>query len=125
MQSILLIIHLIVAVIMIVAILMQRSEGGALGIGGGGSGGGGGGFGGLLKGRSSGGSIVKFTVILGAIFFATSISLTVINTLGNKSIVDGLTEVETNNIVINDTSEDDITIDNLVKNLSPSVPISQ
>jgi|TARA_B110000305_G_scaffold25704_2_gene23462 preprotein translocase subunit SecG len=124
MQSILLIIHLIVAVIMIVAILMQRSEGGALGIGGGGSGGGGG-FGGLLKGRSSGGSIVKFTVILGAIFFATSISLTVINTLGNKSIVDGLTEVETNNIVINDTIEDDITIDNLVKNLSPSVPISQ
>ena len=123
MQSILLIIHLIVAVIMIVAILMQRSEGGALGIGGGGSGGGG--FGGLLKGRSSGGSIVKFTVILGAIFFATSISLTVINTLGNKSIVDGLTEIETNNIVINDTSEDDITIDNLVKNLSPSVPISQ
>jgi preprotein translocase subunit SecG len=123
MQSILLIIHLIVAIIMIVAILMQRSEGGALGIGGGGSGGGG--FGGLLKGRSSGGSIVKSTVILGAIFFATSISLTVINTFGNKSIVDGLSEVETNSIIINDTIEDDISVDSLVKNLSPSVPISQ
>lgn len=120
MQSILLIIHLIVAIIMIVAILMQRSEGGALGIGGGGSGGGG--FGGMLKGRSSGGSIVKFTVILGSIFFITSISLTVINTFSKKSI---LTEVEINNTVNMDAVEENISIDNLVKDLSPSVPISQ
>ncbi|MBT4204465.1 preprotein translocase subunit SecG [Hyphomicrobiales bacterium] len=121
MQSILLIIHLIVAIIMIVAILMQRSEGGALGIGGGG-GSGGGGFGGMLKGRSSGGSIVKFTVILGSIFFITSISLTVINTFSKKSI---LTEVEINNTVNMDAVEENISIDNLVKDLSPSVPISQ
>jgi preprotein translocase subunit SecG len=121
MQSILLIIHLIVAIIMIVAILMQRSEGGALGIGGGG-GSGGGGFGGMLKGRSSGGSIVKFTVILGSIFFITSISLTVINTFSKKSI---LTEVEINNTVNMDAVEESISIDNLVKDLSPSVPISQ
>ena len=121
MQSILLIIHLIVAIIMIVAILMQRSEGGALGIGGGG-GSGGGGFGGMLKGRSSGGSIVKFTVILGSIFFITSISLTVINTFSKKSI---LTEVEINNTVNVDAVEENISIDNLVKDLSPSVPISQ
>ena len=121
MQSILLIIHLIVAIIMIVAILMQRSEGGALGIGGGG-GSGGGGFGGMLKGRSSGGSIVKFTVILGSIFFITSISLTVINTFSKKSI---LTEVEINNTVNMDAVEENISVDNLVKDLSPSVPISQ
>ena len=121
MQSILLIIHLIVAIIMIVAILMQRSEGGALGLGGGG-GSGGGGFGGMLKGRSSGGSIVKFTVILGSIFFITSISLTVINTFSKKSI---LTEVEINNTVNMDAVEENISIDNLVKDLSPSVPISQ
>lgn len=121
MQSILLIIHLIVAIIMIVAILMQRSEGGALGIGGGG-GSGGGGFGGMLKGRSSGGSIVKFTVILGSIFFITSISLTVINTFSKKSI---LTELEINNTVNMDAVEENISIDNLVKDLSPSVPISQ
>ncbi len=106
---------------MIVAILMQRSEGGALGIGGGG-GSGGGGFGGMLKGRSSGGSIVKFTVILGSIFFITSISLTVINTFSKKSI---LTEVEINNTVNMDAVEENISVDNLVKDLSPSVPISQ
>jgi len=123
MQSIILIIHLLVAIIMIIAILMQRSEGGALGIGGGGAGAGG--AGGLLKGRSSAGSIVKFTVILGTIFFMTSISLTVINTFSKKSVIDGLSDTQTRNTLGVNVAEDNISVDNLVKDLSPSVPISQ
>ena len=67
MSSLLLILHLAVAIVLVGLILLQRSEGGALGIGGGGSGGGG--LSGFLKGRGQANGLVKFTVLLGTVFF--------------------------------------------------------
>ncbi len=92
MSSLILIFHLVVAVILIGAILLQRSEGGALGIGGGGAGGSGGGLSGFLKGRGQASGLVKFTILLGTIFFITSLSLTIINSYNSKSVIDRVTD---------------------------------
>ena len=59
---------------MIGVVLLQRSEGGALGIGGGG--------GGLMSARGAAGTLVRLTMIIGGIFLATSLALTV---LANRS----------------------------------------
>lgn len=86
MTTVLLVVHMIIAVAMIVMVLLQRSEGGALGIGGGG---------GMMSGRSLGNALTRTTAILAAIFFATSIGLTVIGTVDrNESILDGVIETE-------------------------------
>jgi len=92
MINVLLVIQILVAVVLVIVVLMQRSEGGALGIGGGGGGGGGAG-GGLMSGRGVAGALVRTTIIFGAIFFATSLTLT---TLASKSDRGGVTEVEQN-----------------------------
>jgi len=73
MGAVILIIHLMVAVALVATVLLQRSEGGALGIGGGGGGGG------FLSGRGAANMLTRTTAILAAVFFMTSISLTVIN----------------------------------------------
>ena len=88
MSSLILILHLAVAIILVGVILLQRSEGGALGIGGGGSGGG---LSGFLKGRGQASGLVKITILLGTIFFITSMSLTIINSYNNQSIIDRVT----------------------------------
>ncbi len=86
MTTVLLVVHMIIAVAMIVMVLLQRSEGGALGIGG---------SGGMMSGRSLGNALTRTTAILAAIFFATSIGLTVIGTVDrNESILDGVIETE-------------------------------
>lgn len=86
MTTVLLVVHMIIAVAMIVMVLLQRSEGGALGIGGGG---------GMMSGRSLGNALTRTTAILAAIFFATSIGLTVIGTVDrNELILDGVIETE-------------------------------
>ena len=59
MITVLLVIHIMIAAALIAVVLLQRSEGGALGIGGGG---------GFMTGRSAG----------NAMFFATSLGLTMI-----------------------------------------------
>jgi len=69
MQQVIIVIHLMVVVALVVLILYQKSEGGALGIGGGG---------GLFTGRGQANAITRATSILGAIFFVTSIALTVL-----------------------------------------------
>ncbi|MBG0809206.1 preprotein translocase subunit SecG [Methylosinus sp. H3A] len=69
MQQVIIVIHLMVVVALVVLILYQKSEGGALGIGGGG---------GLFTGRGQANAITRATGILGAIFFLTSIALTVL-----------------------------------------------
>ena len=74
MTTVILVIHILVSAVLIAVVLMQRSEGGALGIGGGGGGGGGG----LMSGRGVAGTLVRTTIIFGAIFFITSIGLTTI-----------------------------------------------
>ena len=69
MITVLLIIHIMIAAALIAVVLLQRSEGGALGIGGGG---------GFMTGRSAGNALTKTTAVLAAMFFATSLGLTVI-----------------------------------------------
>ncbi|WP_036292957.1 preprotein translocase subunit SecG [Methylosinus sp. PW1] len=69
MQQVIIVIHLMVVVALVVLILYQKSEGGALGIGGGG---------GLFTGRGQANAVTRATGILGAIFFLTSIALTVL-----------------------------------------------
>lgn len=68
MITVLLVVHIMVAISLIVVVLLQRSEGGALGIGGGG--------GGFMTGRGAGNALTKTTAVLAAMFFATSLGLT-------------------------------------------------
>ncbi len=80
MQAVLIIIHLLVAVALIFVVLLQRSEGGALGMGGGGSG-----LGGLFSPRGAANTLTKTTVVLGVVFFATSMALTMLALGGRQS----------------------------------------
>jgi preprotein translocase subunit SecG len=84
MLTILLIIHLILCVALTGLILLQRSEGGALGMGGGG------GPGSFMSGRAAANVLTRSTTILGALFFATSLALTVLGNTdrGPQSVVD-------------------------------------
>ncbi|OYW51773.1 MAG: preprotein translocase subunit SecG [Rhizobiales bacterium 12-68-15] len=74
MQTVLIVIHLMVVLALIGVVLIQRSEGGGLGIGGGGGGGGGG----FFTARGTANVLTRATAILAAIFFVTSLSLTVL-----------------------------------------------
>lgn len=69
MIKVLLAIHLLVALALVAVVLLQRSEGGALGIGGGG---------GFMSGRGAANLLTRATAVLAAVFFATSIILTVL-----------------------------------------------
>src|SRR5205823_14805070 len=80
MQAVLIIIHLLVAVALIFVVLLQRSEGGPLGMGGGGSG-----LGGLFSPRGAANTLTKTTVVLGVVFFATSMALTMLALGGRQS----------------------------------------
>lgn len=87
MTTILLVVHLMVAVAMIVLVLLQRSEGGALGIGGGGDG--------MMSARGLGNAMTRATAILAGVFFLTSIGLTVLGTMENRSsVLDGVIETD-------------------------------
>ena len=76
MQNVLLVIHIIACIVMTAVIMLQKSEGGALGIGGGGGGG-------LMTGRGAAGALVRVTMVVGAVFFVTSLGLT---TLANRGL---------------------------------------
>ena len=69
MQTVLLVIHLMVVAALVGVVLLQRSEGGALGIGGGG---------GFMTSRGTANVLTRTTAILAAIFFLTSIGLSVL-----------------------------------------------
>jgi len=86
MTNVILVAHILVSIVLVIVVLMQRSEGGALGIGGGGGGAGGG----LMSGSGVTGALVRTTIIFGAIFFVSSLTLTIIATQNNAG---GLTEV--------------------------------
>jgi preprotein translocase subunit SecG len=79
MQAVLIVIHLFVAIALICVVLLQRSEGGALGMGGGGSG-----LGGLFSARGAANTLTRTTIVLGGLFFATSMALTLLS-LGNRA----------------------------------------
>jgi preprotein translocase subunit SecG len=71
MATVILVIHLMVAATLVGLVLLQRSEGGALGIGGGSGGG-------FMSGRGAANMLTRVTAVVAALFFVTSISLTMI-----------------------------------------------
>ncbi len=77
MTTVLLTIHFLISVALVATVLLQRSEGGALGMGGG--------PGGMMSGRGASDVLTRSTSILGALFFTTSILLTVVPSLGKSS----------------------------------------
>lgn len=83
MQTVLIVIHLMVVIALVGVVLLQRSEGGALGIGGGG----------FMTGRGQANVLTRATAILAALFFATSLGLTILAnwTRAPKSILQGVT----------------------------------
>ena len=81
MQTVLLVIHLMVVAALVGVVLLQRSEGGALGIGGGG---------GFMTSRGTANVLTRTTAILAALFFFTSIGLSILPRLtgSHQSILD-------------------------------------
>lgn len=79
MQTLLLVIELLVAIALVGVVLLQRSEGGALGMGGGGSG-----LGGLFSPRGASDTLTRTTVVLGAIFFAICLILSLMVRYSHK-----------------------------------------
>src|ERR1700754_4689999 len=81
MQTVLIVFHLMVVVALVATVLLQRSEGGALGMGGGG---------GFMTGRGQANALTRATSILAAIFFVTSLGLSMLAsyTRAPKSIID-------------------------------------
>jgi len=69
MQGFLIVIHLLVVIALVAVVLLQRSEGGALGIGGGG---------GFMTGRGQANALSRATAILAALFFATSLIMSIL-----------------------------------------------
>lgn len=80
MQTVLIVIHLLVVLSLIGVVLLQKSEGGGLGIGGGG---------GFMTTRGTSNVLTKTTAGLAAIFFATSLLLSILAGWGrqDRSIV--------------------------------------
>ncbi|HWG07073.1 MAG TPA: preprotein translocase subunit SecG [Beijerinckiaceae bacterium] len=81
MQTVIIVIHLMVVVALVGVVLLQRSDGGALGIGGGG---------GFMTGRGQANALTRATAILAALFFLTSLTLTILANFNRapKSIFD-------------------------------------
>ena len=69
MQSVLIVVHLLVVIALVGVVLLQRSEGGALGTGGGG---------GFMTGRGQANALSRATAILGALFFASALLMSII-----------------------------------------------
>ena len=86
MQTVLIVVHLIIVLALIGVVLLQRSEGG-LGLGGGGSGG----VSGFMTGRGQANALTRATAILAALFFLTSMILSIMAHRGGapRSIFDG------------------------------------
>jgi preprotein translocase subunit SecG len=68
-QAVLIVVHLLIVIALVGVVLLQRSEGGALGIGGGG---------GFMTGRGQANALSRATAILGGLFFATSLVMSII-----------------------------------------------
>lgn len=78
MATVLIVAYLLIVLAMIVVILLQRSEGGGLGMGGGGGGG-------FMTARGSANLLTRTTAILGALFMATAIALTIVSQIDRSS----------------------------------------
>ena len=71
MQSVLIVVHILIVVALIAVVLLQRSEGGALGAGGG--------TGSFMTGRGQANALSRATAILGAMFFATALLMSILS----------------------------------------------
>lgn len=78
MLQVFLVLHVFIVISLVIVVLLQRSEGGALGMGGGGGGGGG-----FMTSRGAANALTRATTILAALFFVSSLGLTV---FGDKGI---------------------------------------
>ncbi len=90
MNELLLIVHALLVLALIGTVLVQKNEGGGLGIGGGGGGG-------VMSGRSAANFWTKTTAILAALFFISSLSLTLLMNTGggSNSLTDRLRDAGT------------------------------
>ena len=81
MQTVVIVIHLMIVLTMVGLILLQKSEGGGLGMGGGA---------GFMSNRGAGNVLSRTTAILAAVFFATSLFLSILAGMDRKprSILD-------------------------------------
>ena len=84
MQTVIILIHLMIVLAMVGLVLLQKSEGGGLGMGGGGGGG-------FMSSRGTANVLTRTTAILAALFFATSLFLSILAGIDRKprSILDG------------------------------------
>ena len=82
MQTVVILIHLMIVLAMVGLVLLQKSEGGGLGMGGG--------TGGFLSSRGTANVLTRTTAILAALFFATSLFLSILASVDRKprSILD-------------------------------------
>jgi len=69
MQTVIILIHLMIVLAMVGLVLLQKSEGGGLGMGGGA---------GFMSSRGTANVLTRATAILAALFFATSLTLSII-----------------------------------------------
>src|SRR5579862_8445295 len=82
MQQVIIVIHLMLVLALIGVVLLQKSEGGGLGIGS---------TGGFMTSRGTANVLTRATAILAALFFATSLLLSILAGIGRKpaSIIQG------------------------------------
>src|SRR5262245_52534331 len=82
MQHVIIVIHLMLVLALIGVVLLQRSEGGGLGIGS---------TGGFMTSRGTANVLTRATAILAALFFATSLMLSILAGMNRKptSILEG------------------------------------
>src|SRR6187397_189156 len=76
MLTVIIVIHLMIVTAMIGLVLLQKSEGGGLGMGGGG--------GGFLSSRGTANVLTRRTAILAAVFFSTSLILSILAGMDRK-----------------------------------------
>jgi len=85
MQTVIIVIHLMIVLAMVGLVLLQKSEGGGLGMGGGGAGS-------FMSSRGTANVLSRATAILAALFFATSLLLSILAGIDRKprSILDNV-----------------------------------
>src|SRR5260221_13613861 len=76
MRTVVILIHLMIVLAMVGLVLTQKSEGGGLGMGGGG--------GGFMSNRGTANVLTRATGILAALFFATSLILSILASYDRK-----------------------------------------
>ena len=89
MQTVVIVIHLMVIIALVAVVLLQKSEGGALGVGGSSQ---------FMTTRGQGNVLTRATTILAAIFFATSLGMSILTRLQAppSSILDTVPAAQTN-----------------------------